>query len=232
MGNELEPLDIHSERLLFLGDAAKRFGVSKCSVMRWVRFGQHGVFLGARKLGAKWFTSEEALQRFSDKVTIVELGGVPASPAVDHQRSGKKAATFKSKDRSDQAGRELRIMGVHGDGRIFETSRACRELLCDLHIFLENWMPKARGSSACEAVRSGIFREGVLILENRPKSRSAYAEAIAHIESLDLHSLDVRTLYGVGPIVKDQWNVLLKDKTFAKQIKRPKPPEVDSVTNS
>ena len=232
MEQELEPLDIHSERLLSLADAAKKFGVSNCSVMRWVRFGQKGVLLGARKLGAKWYTSDEALQRFSDRLTAVELGGISIGLAVIDQRSGIKTTDVKLLHASDQAGRELRMMGVHGDGRIFETSPASRELLCDLHIFVENWMPKASGSSAWEAVRSGIFREGVRILEKRPKSRAAYADAIAHIESLDLRLLDVRSLYGVGPIVKEQWNALLKDKAFLQQIKLPKPGQADTEANS
>lgn len=93
-------------------------------------------------------------------------------------------------------------------------------------------MPKANGSSACEAVRSGVFREGVRILEKRPKSRAAYADAIVHIKSLDLRSLDVRSLYGVGPIVKEQWNALLKDKAFLQQIKLPKPGQANTEGNS
>lgn len=232
MEHALEPLDIHEEKLISLADAAKKFGVSKCSVMRWVRFGQQGVMLGARKLGAKWYTSEEALQRFTDRLTIVELGGASTAPTVNDQNSGMQTSKVKLLHASDQAGRELRMMGVHGDGRIFETSPASRELLCDLHIFVEDWMPKANGSSAWEAVRSGVFREGVRILEKRPKSRAAYADAIAHIESLDLHSLDVRSLYGVGPIVKAQWNALLKDKAFLQQIKLPKPRQADDEPNS
>lgn len=114
MEQELEPLDIHCERLLSLADAAKRFGVSNCSVMRWVRFGQKGVLLGARKLGAKWYTSEEALQRFSDRLTAVELGGLSTGLAVDDQRSGIMTTKVKLLQASDQAGRELRMMGVHG----------------------------------------------------------------------------------------------------------------------
>lgn len=223
MNDKLEPLDIHNERLVSLADAAKRFGVSKCSIVRWVRFGQRGVWLGARKLGAKWYTSEEALQRFTDRVTIVELGGIPAASVASDQHTAAKSKTIKLHHASDQAGRELRMMGVHGDGKIFETSTASRELLCDLHIFVEDWMPKSRRSGACEAVRSGIFREGVRILERKPKSRSIYAEALAFIESLDLRSLDVRSLYGVGPIIKEQWNALLNDRAFTQQIRTPKP---------
>ena len=188
--------------------------------------------LGARKLGAKWVTSEEALQRFTDRLTIVELGGASTAPTVNEQPSGTQTGKVKLLHASDQAGRELRMMGVHGDGRIFETSPASRELLCDLHIFVENWMPKSSGSSAWEAVRSGVFREGVRILEKRPRSRAAYADAIAHIESFDLRSLDVRLLYGVGPIVKEQWNALLKDKAFLQQIKLPKPRQADTEPNS
>ena len=230
MGNELEPLDIHCENLLTLADAAKRFNVSKCSVMRWVRFGQQGVLLGARKLGARWYTSEEALQRFTDRVTSVELGGNTPAPSGSGPSTVVKPSTIKLHHASDQAGRELRMMGVHGDGKIFETSKVPRERLCDLHIFVEEWMPKANGNVACEAVRSGIFREGVRILERRPKSRAAYAEAIAYIESLDLRSLDVRSLYGVGPIIKEQWNALMTDKAFTQQIKNPKPlpPDVET----
>lgn len=60
-------------------------------------------------------------------------------------------------------------------------------------------MPKASGSSAWEAVHSGAIREGVRILEKRPKSRAAFADAIAHVESLDLHSFEAQSLYGFGP---------------------------------
>lgn len=62
-------IDIASEKLLTLAQAAEKLQVSKASITRWIIHGTHGVRLEALKFGAYWRTSEEALQRFGESQT-------------------------------------------------------------------------------------------------------------------------------------------------------------------
>ena len=55
--------------------------MSKCTLYRWITHGSKGTRLEAIKLGVHWRTSEEALQRFGDRLTPrVEPESAPLSP--------------------------------------------------------------------------------------------------------------------------------------------------------
>jgi hypothetical protein len=62
-------IDIATEKLITLAQAAEKLQVSKASITRWIIHGTHGIRLEALKFGAYWRTSEEALQRFGESQT-------------------------------------------------------------------------------------------------------------------------------------------------------------------
>lgn len=65
---------------------------------RWIKTGVQGVRLDATRLGGRWVTSIEALQRFADKLTACEPPPTPkAAPSTSH--------------RAAQADRELSSLG-------------------------------------------------------------------------------------------------------------------------
>lgn len=78
-------IDIRKEKLLSISEAAKmrpptRRGrpTSPSTVFRWIAKGVRGRRLEAIRLGAQWFTSAEALQRFAEALTA----GDPSAGAV------------------------------------------------------------------------------------------------------------------------------------------------------
>jgi excisionase family DNA binding protein len=62
-------IDIATEKLLTLDQAAEMLQVTKATVTAWIKRGTHGIRLEAIKFGAYWRTSEEAIQRFGDRQT-------------------------------------------------------------------------------------------------------------------------------------------------------------------
>src|SRR5947207_13632690 len=62
-------IDLAVETLLPLGEAGGRLLVSTATLYRWISQGSSGVRLEAVKVGGRWRTSEEAIQRFSDRLT-------------------------------------------------------------------------------------------------------------------------------------------------------------------
>ena len=62
-------IDLASETLLTIEKDAERLHVSKATLNRWITYGTKGIRLEAAKLGGRWRTSEEAIQRFSDCLT-------------------------------------------------------------------------------------------------------------------------------------------------------------------
>jgi|GEM_PF-2379322 len=62
-------IDLAAETLLTLEKAAERLQVSKATLHRWITYGTKGIRLEAAKLGGRWRTSEEAIQRFSNRLT-------------------------------------------------------------------------------------------------------------------------------------------------------------------
>jgi predicted site-specific integrase-resolvase len=62
-------IDLTSETLLTLEAAADKLQVSKATLHWWITYGTKGIRLEAAKLGGRWRTSEEAIQRLSDRLT-------------------------------------------------------------------------------------------------------------------------------------------------------------------
>lgn len=80
-------IDIASEKLMTLEQAAEKLLVSKAIVVKWINYGSKGVKLEAIKFGKHWRTSEEALQRFGDRQTPCQ----ETQPTfVTHTRSSLK----------------------------------------------------------------------------------------------------------------------------------------------
>lgn len=65
-------IDLAVETLLTLEQAGERLLVSKATLYRWITVGTKGIKLEAARVGGRWRTSEEALQRFSDCLTPKE----------------------------------------------------------------------------------------------------------------------------------------------------------------
>src|SRR6516165_2362215 len=99
--------DISSESTISLTQAARllppgRRGrpVSLSCILRWVLTGATGpsgerVRLEAGRLGARWVTSREAIQRFAERLTPrldAETGTAPRSPASRRRASDRAAA--------------------------------------------------------------------------------------------------------------------------------------------
>lgn len=66
---ERDVIDLAVEILLTLDQAGERLLVSTATIYRWITQGSRGVRLEAAKVGGRWRTSEEAIQRFSDRLT-------------------------------------------------------------------------------------------------------------------------------------------------------------------
>jgi hypothetical protein len=107
-------IDLSNETILALSNAAKNLPpgrknrpVSFQCVLRWVLNGARApdgqlVKLEALRLGGRWVTSKEALQRFAEALTPT-FAGSPASP-TDTPRQRRKAA--------EKVERELEELGI------------------------------------------------------------------------------------------------------------------------
>ena len=62
-------IDLAVETLLTLEQAGERLLVSTATIYRWINQGCRGVRLEAARVGGRWRTSEEAIQRFSNRLT-------------------------------------------------------------------------------------------------------------------------------------------------------------------
>jgi hypothetical protein len=98
--------DLKNESVLALSQAARRIplnhngkGVHVGTLMRWIRKGVKGVRLEATRLGGRWVTSPEAIQRFADRLAGVQFA--KASPCPQPSRTA-------AADRADQ---ELERLG-------------------------------------------------------------------------------------------------------------------------
>lgn len=85
-------IDIASERLLTLEQAAEKLLVNKQIVTKWIRYGTKGVRLEAIKFGTHWRTSEEALQRFGDRQTPNHETAAAAPTITPSQRQRQNEA--------------------------------------------------------------------------------------------------------------------------------------------
>jgi len=129
-------IDISSEKLLSLAQAAEKLQVSKASITRWIIHGTHGVRLEALKFGAYWRTSEAALQRFGECQT-------PTLDPVYTPSSRHKSApqpSLKRQREIDRSVEELeRRLGVR-------KCESCRRILDAGYVSLPKdeklWCPK------------------------------------------------------------------------------------------
>lgn len=223
----LEPLDVNRETLVQLAEVCKRFGIDKSTVWRWIKYGNNGVMLAARRIGGRWYTSEEAFQRFCDQVTAASLGEQSTSTFVAEPQPATTtySPSRRPKRREEEireVERQLRMMGMDGDERIFDRSSINKETLCDLHEYLEQWMPGSERypDGVYKAVRSGLFARAVSMLEGKDGPKKSYKAVIAWIEQIDLLTFDIRTLPGIGPGYGSSWKELLADPKFAAKVKR------------
>jgi hypothetical protein len=155
------PIDAFAESVISFSEASrllpKRRGGRKVHVSCLYRWSQAGlrsesgmtVRLETVQIGGTRCTSKEALQRFFDRLQDRRLPEV--SPEIPTMRT-------RSKQMRDTE-RKLRMMGLDGDANVFETSTVSKELLCDLHEYVERKVPQHQSSAtlAWKAVRSGIF---------------------------------------------------------------------------
>jgi Protein of unknown function (DUF1580) len=102
------PIDLKSEKIIdalkqapsYLGTGRNGKFPHKSFVLRAIKKGHHGFRLEALRVGNRWITSVEALQRWAEAQTegaATRLAGAPV-------KSGRKAA--------EQAARELDRLGI------------------------------------------------------------------------------------------------------------------------
>ena len=84
-------IDIATEKLMTLEQAAEKLLVSKSIVVKWVNYGSKGDKLEALKFGKHWWTSEEALQRFGERMTPSPIPQPPTITARQRQRQNEVA---------------------------------------------------------------------------------------------------------------------------------------------
>jgi len=93
---------ILSEQKLSLPQAARRLGVNPSTVWRWTLRGVRGVMLETISIGAKRFTSAEALERFVEATTAAARG--PARPTVSRTSKQRQRAIEAAERELDAAG--------------------------------------------------------------------------------------------------------------------------------
>jgi len=96
-------IDLSTESIVSLRDAAKLLpparqgrAVSFQCVLRWVLDGARGpdgelVRLEAIRLGGRWLTSREALQRFGESLTPANRSSSPARTSRQRRRAAERA---------------------------------------------------------------------------------------------------------------------------------------------
>ena len=84
-------IEIASETLMTLEQVAEKLLVSKAIVVKWINYGSKGVKLEALKFGKHWRTSEEALQRFGERMTPGQTPQPMTITASQRQRQNEAA---------------------------------------------------------------------------------------------------------------------------------------------
>lgn len=91
-------LGLQSEDLIPLRAAARELpsgrpgkSVHAATVFRWIAKGTRGVRLEACRVGGTWYTSREALRRFSAALTARSLSGVPDRSEAETSRAAALA---------------------------------------------------------------------------------------------------------------------------------------------
>src|SRR5260370_41637777 len=103
-------IDISKESALSLSDAAKLIPPSRkgrpthvATLTRWILHGVRGVQLDGARIGGRWVTSREALDRFSAALTAARLPG-------DQPRSLKQLTATRQRE-LERVDRELQALG-------------------------------------------------------------------------------------------------------------------------
>lgn len=94
-----EPIPVTEAVKLIPSGHRNKKHLSVREMMRWILDGYRGVKLEARKLGASWVTSKEAIARFSDAITAQERDGAKAAPvpAPRYRRGHQQAKAHLAK---------------------------------------------------------------------------------------------------------------------------------------
>ncbi len=100
-------IDLQNETILPLLQAAKRIPSNRngkathvSTVLRWIQKGVKGVRLEATRLGGRWLTSAEAVQRFADRLTAAQSG----EDTIPFSQSSRSS-------RAESADEELKKLG-------------------------------------------------------------------------------------------------------------------------
>ncbi len=78
-------IDITREKMRTISEAAKVFpgNPAICTIWRWGSKGINGIRLDTLKCGGKWFTSDEAIERFIERCTAAaDDDAISADPVV------------------------------------------------------------------------------------------------------------------------------------------------------
>jgi hypothetical protein len=106
-------IDLNAETPLSLAQAAQRIPSSRLgkpthvsTLVRWILHGVRGVKLEAARIGGRWVTSQEALERFSAALTAQHL---PESASAEASTHSQRDAHRRQQERVEQ---ELAAMGL------------------------------------------------------------------------------------------------------------------------
>jgi|SRR6266404_695651 len=102
-------IDVNAEELISLSEALRILPPGRCNkrphlstILRWILTGVDGVRLEACRLGGRWLTSRQEIQRFVERLTP-DLADCP--PAAPRAPAARRRA-------SERAARELKRIGV------------------------------------------------------------------------------------------------------------------------
>jgi hypothetical protein len=106
-------IDLKTEKPLSLAQAAKLIpptrqdkGVHASTLVRWILHGPRGVRLEAARLGGRWITSPEALERFSAALTAQYV-----TPSIQPSVSSQKDSLRRSRQQ-ERVEQELAALGL------------------------------------------------------------------------------------------------------------------------
>jgi hypothetical protein len=90
------------EALKFLPPGRRNKRPHLSTLIRWINDGVNGIHLEAVRLGGRWVTSREAIQRFCERLT----------PALDRAAAEIPRAPAARQRASEKAGRQLEKIGI------------------------------------------------------------------------------------------------------------------------
>jgi len=90
---------LHDEQIITFSEAAKSLPAINgrkphaSTIWRWARKGVNGIRLETRRLGGRFVTSLEALERFSEKLAGIDVDGTPFEAREREDESSGPAGT-------------------------------------------------------------------------------------------------------------------------------------------